>query len=84
VEEEVSTIEAGRYRVSGKTDLEEFSRRVGVHLGRGLNTTIGGYVSEKLGVIPETGTVYRESGFAFEVTKSDARRVEELEVRREG
>jgi CBS domain containing-hemolysin-like protein len=59
-------------------------RETGIPLRRGTNTTIGGYLCEKLGVIPDLGTVYRESGHAFTVTKRDDRHIEELEVVREG
>ena len=84
VVEEIRRVASNLYRVSGKTDLEDVSRRIGVHLRRGFNTTIGGYVSEKLGVIPEEGAVYREGGYRFRVVQTGTRHIEELEVEREG
>jgi CBS domain containing-hemolysin-like protein len=84
MEEEITKLGPGRFRMAGRTDLEDVIREAGIPLKRGINSTIGGYICEMLGIIPELGTVFKESGYAFTVTKRDDRHIEELEVVMEG
>ena len=80
---DIQRIERGCFVVDGETDLENFGSETGIALAHSINRTIGGYISEKLGVIPEVDTEYHESGYTFRVMKRDARRISSLEVRRQ-
>ncbi len=81
--EDIRRDDEGRILVEGAADVEEVARYLGVTLGTGLATTIGGYVCERLGHIPVVGEEYRERGIVFTVTESDPRRILELEARKE-
>jgi putative hemolysin len=74
----------GHYRVSGEAGVEDLGHEIGLMLRRSYNRTIGGYVSERLGVIPPRDATYSEGGWIFRVTDRDARRVKEVEISREG
>ena len=46
------------------------------------NTTLGGWVAEQLGLIPAQGDTFLWEDLKVSVTKTDGRRVLEVEVRR--
>ena len=83
INEDIQRVEGGRFIVDGETDLENLGSETGVTLSGSLNRTIGGYISEKLGMIPEVDTEYHESGYSFRVLKRDDRRIASLEIRRQ-
>lgn len=80
---EIEPLPGGAYRVAGGVDLEDVSAELGVHLQRGLSSTVGGFVCERLGRIPVAGAIHRERGLVFTVRRADLRHIEELEVSRE-
>lgn len=80
---EMEPLEGGAFRIAGGVDLEDVSAELGVTLPRGLSSTVGGFVCERLGRIPPVGAVYRERGLVFTVRRADLRHIEELEVSRE-
>jgi CBS domain containing-hemolysin-like protein len=84
VEEDIQKIGAGHFAVSATTDIEDLGRDLGIILKRGYNTTIGGYIAEKLGVIPDEGKSYEEAGWVFKITRRDTRHILELEVMKKG
>jgi putative hemolysin len=79
-EQEIELLEPGRYRVLGSTDLQDLSHEAGVALKQGYNSTVGGFLCEKLGFIPDVGFIHEEAGYVFEVKKRDDRHVLELEI----
>ena len=82
VEPQVERLGPGRFRVDGETDLEDLSHVVSLALRSSYNRTIGGYICERLGVIPEEGKRYEEGGYVFTVVESDDRRVKRVEIER--
>jgi len=79
-EEKIEILEPGRYRVCGTTDLDDLSHEVGITLRQGYNSTVGGLLCERLGMIPPAGHVFEEAGFRFEVTEADERHVIRVEI----
>jgi magnesium and cobalt transporter len=81
-ERQIEKIGQGRYRVLGSTDLQDLSHEVGVFLKQGYNSTVGGYLCEKLGFIPDVGYTYEGSDHIFTVTRRDDRHILEIEISR--
>ncbi len=81
-EQQIELIETGRYRVLGNTDLQDLSHEVGVPLKQGYNSTLGGYLCEKLGFIPKVGFAYEGAEHIFTVTRRDDRHILEIEITR--
>ena len=55
---------------------------IGLVLRRSYNRTIGGYLCERMGVVPARDATYSEGGFLFRVTDRDARHIKEVEISR--
>lgn len=68
---------------SGKLELAEFEAIFGIELKSENNmVTIGGWLTEKLGDIPKSGTKYMTEDFLFHVLSSDPNRVRRVYIRR--
>ncbi len=80
LEEKIKKLGPGRFLVAGSTDLQDLCHEINVVLDQGLNSTIGGFLSEKMGVIAEVGDAYEEAGFVFTVTGRDARHITAIEA----
>ncbi len=79
-EDEIKEIGPRRFVVDAETDIEDLSHELGIVFGRSVNRTIGGYISEQLGIVPQIGTEYHESGYTFIVTERDDRHILRLET----
>lgn len=55
-------------------------RRYGVDLPEGEYETLGGLIMDRLGRLPVTGDVVDEGGWTLRVTKTDGRRIREVEL----
>ena len=82
-DEIISRSENGNYMVSGGTDLEDLSHELGIRLKKGQNSSIGGYLCERTGIIPEAGAQYSEGGFVFTIAERDDRQILRIDVRKE-
>lgn len=68
---------------SGKLELSEFEEIFGTSLSSENNmVTIGGYLTERMGDIPKTGTKYTAEGFLFHVLAADPKRVRRIYIRK--
>lgn len=68
---------------SGKLELAEFENIYGVSLDSPNNMlTIGGWLTERLGDIPKSGTQYTGEGFLFHVLAADPNRVKRVYIRK--
>lgn len=68
---------------SGKMELSEFNEIFGVDL-HSVNhmVTIGGWLTERIGDIPKSGTKINAEGFLFHVLASDPKRIRRVYIRR--
>ena len=80
--EAITSLESGHYLVAGDTDLEDLCHGIGITLKKGHNDTVGGFLCERLGVIPEVGATHEEGEAIFTVTRRNSRHVEEVDVLR--
>ncbi len=81
-QESITSLESGHYLVSGDTDLEDLCHGIGITLKKGYNGTVGGFLCERLGLIPEVGATHEEGEALFTVTRRDPRHIKEVDVRR--
>jgi len=72
----------GGYRISGSAEIECFEEIFDVET-ESESTTVGGWVLEQLGQIPEENEFLRYMDIAITVTKADDKRVLEVFARRE-
>ena len=68
---------------SGKLELDEFEDIFGERLKSDSNVvTLGGWLTEQLGDIPQTGAKYVVDNFLFCVLSSEPKKVKRIYVRR--
>ncbi|MFO7767415.1 MAG: hemolysin family protein [bacterium] len=68
--------------VDARLALDELERRVGVSLPEGDYETLGGYLTDAFGRIPEPGEIHTFGKWEFEVLDATPRRIARLRVRR--
>jgi len=68
---------------SGKMELAEFEELFGVALhSENHMVTVGGWLTERVGDIPKSGSKITAEGFLFHVLASDAKRIRRIYIRR--
>jgi len=68
---------------SGKLELEEFNEFFKVELqSPGNMVTIGGWLTERLGEIPKSGTKYEIENFLFQILSATPNRIRRLYIRK--
>jgi CBS domain containing-hemolysin-like protein len=77
----VSPIDQARWLVDGATPVEDVSAELGVELPEGDYVTLGGFLFERFGRIPEEGDTYRWEGWEFRIAEMDKRRISKVVVR---
>jgi putative hemolysin len=80
--EEVETVSPGHYLVAGVTDIEDLYHDTGIPLRKLNYDTVGGFVCEHLGRIPEVGTTFEYGGYRFQVLDRDDRHIIKIEITR--
>ena len=80
--EDVEFVEPGHYKVAGSTDIEDFYHETGIHLKKHNYDTVGGFISEHLGRIPEVGAILEHAGYRFQVLERDDRHIIKIEITR--
>ncbi len=68
--------------VDPRLGLDELERQVGIELPEGDYETLGGYLTDAFGRIPEAGEIQTLGRWEFEVLDATPRRIERLRVRR--
>ena len=77
--EEIVALGEDRYRVLCTAALERVFETIGVH-GEVDETSVGGWVASALDKIPEEGDMFSYNNVDVVVTKTDSRRVLEIEI----
>lgn len=68
---------------SGKLELSEFNNIFDSDLESETDmVTIGGWLTEKMGTIPKSGTTFESDGFLFQVLSSEPTRIKRLYIRK--
>lgn len=71
---------AGRYLVDGACAVPEAREALGAAIPDGEYVTLGGFLFDLLGHIPEVGEVAEHAGWSYRITRMSRRRVEKVVV----
>jgi putative hemolysin len=75
---EVQELPDGSFFIQGMVPLEELEWRLGLEVPRDEAVTIGGWVTERLGRIPQVGDQYSFQNYTFQVAAMDGLRVAQV------
>jgi putative hemolysin len=78
---DVSAIGPDQYTVRGGMDVKDFEERFAVELPTGQYTTLGGFILDTVGGVPEKGDEIDVVGLRFVVSGIEGRRVTEVSIR---
>ncbi len=78
--EEIQVLDASTLLISGRADLDDLQKRIGLQLDSDQVETIGGYLSELAGRVPEEGERFTLSGYGLTVEEADAKQIRWLKV----
>jgi CBS domain containing-hemolysin-like protein len=81
--EDIRTIDAGHYIVAGVTDIEDLYHETGIQLKKRNYDTVGGFICEQAGRIPENDALFQHGGYRFRVLERDDRHIIKIEITRE-
>jgi len=82
VENPIRRLGEDLYLVEGKVSLSEFNNFFSVHLTAEEATTVGGYLFEKMGVVPVKGAALNTDPFDFVIQDMVRQRIHQVMVRR--
>jgi CBS domain containing-hemolysin-like protein len=74
----IERLDDGRFLVSGQARLDDLSERLGFELEADGIDTIGGFVFNRLGYLPQTGTRLEIPRLVITVRRAGRKRIEEL------
>jgi len=80
--EDIEVLQPGHYIVAGVTDIEDLYHDTGIPLRKLNYDTVGGFVCEHLGRIPEVGEAFEHGGYRFQVLERDDRHIIKIEITR--
>jgi magnesium and cobalt exporter, CNNM family len=81
-EPEIQALDPDTFIVQGKTSLSDLREDLKLELPPNGADTIGGFVLDALGSIPEPGATVQADGFMIEVLAMEGQRVRKLRLRR--
>ena len=68
------------YSVDARLNLAELNEKLGTELDAENIDTIGGFVVDHLGRVPEKGTVFTYRGISFTILEADERRIHRVQI----
>ncbi len=74
--DEIKFIEDEGYLVSGRASLEDLNTELGINLNSEHVETIGGYLTEKAGRVPQVGESFAEGQYTFQIKEADKKQVQ--------
>lgn len=80
--EDIQPADDGSYLVSGRTSLEDLFEECGIRLESEQVETVGGYISEQLGRVPEAGESLELQGHTFLIKEADVKQIQWVLVTR--
>jgi len=81
-EPEVVRVDANRWLIDGRASIDEVNERLDVELPEGEYVTLGGFLFDRFGHIPEEGECWQEGDDEFRVVEMDRRRIAKVVVAR--
>ena len=80
-EPEITRVDRKRWLVDGSTNIDDVRARLGIAIPDGEYVTLGGFLFEAFGRIPEEGESLRHERWDLRVTEMDRRRIAKVLVR---
>jgi CBS domain containing-hemolysin-like protein len=80
-ERDVVRVDSDRWLVAGDTPVVDLGEELGLELPEGEYVTLGGFLFDQLGHIPEESESLTYHGWEFRVTEMDRRRIDQVLVR---
>jgi len=81
-EPEIQALDENTFLVQGKASLSDLREDLKLDLPANGADTIGGYVQDALGTIPDPGATVQADGFVIEVLAMEGQRIRKLRLRR--
>lgn len=80
--EKIQLLKDGSALVEGDTDIDEINKKLGTSLPEKAVTfeSIGGFIFNQLGRIPQKGEIIEENGVIIEILEVDARRIKKVKI----
>ncbi|MCK5690060.1 HlyC/CorC family transporter, partial [Myxococcota bacterium] len=82
-EHDVVKLPGGAYEVEGNADLEEVSETLNIRLESEDMRSLGGYITQKLGRLPQSGDKIVVQGYRFVVIKTSGPKIVRIRVQAE-
>ncbi|MCB0732360.1 MAG: metal transporter, partial [Ignavibacteriae bacterium] len=81
-EDEITEIEENKFIVSGKTDIDEIEDKLKISIEDPDEDfeTIGGFILNQAGTIPEVGYSFEQYGYKFTVSEVENNRINKVEI----
>jgi putative hemolysin len=70
----------GAFLIPGTMDIEDLAHDTGVIIRRGQYDTLGGFLCERLGRIPDVGDRYEENNILYEIIDRDERSIKTVKL----
>jgi CBS domain containing-hemolysin-like protein len=83
-EPDVVRVDGRRWLVDGRMSVDDLSDELGIDLPEGEYVTLGGYLFDAFGHIPEEGETLDLAEWQFRVAEMDKRRIAKVVVKRTG
>jgi CBS domain containing-hemolysin-like protein len=80
-EEPISRVDASRWLVDGACPVDDVSSALGVGIPEGDYVTLGGFLFDRFGRIPEEGDEITLDGWQFRIAEMERRRVSKVVLR---
>jgi CBS domain containing-hemolysin-like protein len=80
-EEPISRVDPSRWLVDGATPADDVVAAIGVQIPEGDYVTIGGFLFDRFGRIPEEGDEIQLNGWEFRIEEMDRRRIAKVVIR---
>jgi putative hemolysin len=78
--EKVKVLADGGFLIPGTMDIEDLAHDTGVVLRRGQYDTLGGFLCERMGKIPEAGDIFEENNILYEIIDRDKRSIKTVKL----
>lgn len=78
--EEIERVDQSRWLVDGSASVEDVRQATGAPIPDGDYVTIGGYLFDVFGMIPQEGAIAEQAGWSYRITEMDRRRVDKVLV----
>jgi CBS domain containing-hemolysin-like protein len=80
-EAEISRVDAQRWLLDGQASVDDVSEQLGIDVPEGEYVTLGGWLFDRFGRIPEEGDAVEHAGWELRVVEMDRRRIAKVVAR---